>query len=173
VKLATVFPDNPGNGFPTIHAAVVYFSSRGVPEAVLDGVALTQLRTGAASALASRYLSRVDSSRLLIIGTGALAPTMAAAHCAVRPITRIDIWGRNRQRVEATIDAVGATVSPAIELRAVVSLGASAASADIICCATSSARPAESSIAPGSRGNCRTWLQAHARTHPRQRDHHL
>ena len=53
--------------------------------------ALTLRRTGAASALASGYLSRRDARRLLVVGTGALAPTMAEAHCAVnaRPIRRM------------------------------------------------------------------------------------
>ena len=48
--------------------------------------AVTWLRTGAASALASMYLSRVESTHLLIVGTGAPALHMALAHCTMRPI---------------------------------------------------------------------------------------
>ena len=86
VKLSAVYPDNPARGAPTIQSAVVVFSDRGAPVALLDGAWITQLRTGAASALASIYLSRPESRRLVIVGSGALAPFMAAAHCAVRPI---------------------------------------------------------------------------------------
>jgi ornithine cyclodeaminase/alanine dehydrogenase-like protein (mu-crystallin family) len=55
VKLATVFPDNQAKGLPTIQAAIVVFSETGAPMALLDGTIVTQLRTGAASALASKY----------------------------------------------------------------------------------------------------------------------
>src|SRR6185312_14455845 len=88
IKLATVFPDNSDKGLPTIQAALVVFSATGAPVALLDGAMVTRLRTGAASALASTYLSRADSAHLLIIGTGALAPYMALGHATVRPIRR-------------------------------------------------------------------------------------
>src|SRR5688572_26862501 len=57
VKLVSYFPDNPAAGRPTIQGAVVVFASTGAPLALLDGPTVTQLRTGAASALASQYLS--------------------------------------------------------------------------------------------------------------------
>ena len=86
VKLVTYVPENAGRGLPTVQAAVVAFSREGTPVAVLDGTMVTRIRTAAASALASKYLSRADSSRLTVVGTGALAPWMAAAHAVVRPI---------------------------------------------------------------------------------------
>lgn len=49
---------------------VFLFSANGTPEAIVDGTTVTRLRTGAASALASRYLSRPNSTRMVIIGTG-------------------------------------------------------------------------------------------------------
>ncbi|MGH8179727.1 MAG: ornithine cyclodeaminase family protein, partial [Steroidobacteraceae bacterium] len=85
IKLVTIFPDNGEKGLPTIQAALLVFSESGTPVAVLDGAMVTRLRTGAASALASSYLSRTDSEHLVVVGTGALAPYMALAHCAVRP----------------------------------------------------------------------------------------
>jgi ornithine cyclodeaminase/alanine dehydrogenase-like protein (mu-crystallin family) len=106
VKLSTYFPDNSSKAVPVIHAVVVVFSDEGAPVAILDGAAVTRLRTGAASALASTFLSRTDSTHLLILGTGALAPQMAEAHCAVRPITRISVWGRRCQAAEATAKAI-------------------------------------------------------------------
>ena len=49
-----------------------------------------------ASGLASRYLSRPESRRLLMIGTGALAPHLVRVHAKVRPIREVAIWGRTR-----------------------------------------------------------------------------
>src|SRR5437868_9077302 len=89
VKLATLFPDSVSSRLPAIQAAIVVFCDTGTPVALLDGTLVTRLRTGAASALASTYLSRADSSHLVVIGTGTLSPYMALAHCAARPITRI------------------------------------------------------------------------------------
>jgi alanine dehydrogenase len=141
VKLATVFPDNPKNGLPTIQAVIVVFSETGAPVAVLEGSVVTQLRTAAASALASKYLSRANSASLLIIGTGALPPTMAAAHCAVRPIIRVSVWGRRAERAVATAAAIRAAVNHNVEVLVSDSLEQTVATADIVSCATSSATP--------------------------------
>lgn len=141
VKLATVFPDNQAKGLPTIQAAIVVFSETGTPMALLDGAIVTQLRTGAASALASKYLSRADSSHLVIMGTGALAPSMAAAHCAIRPITRISVWGRRPEAAAATAATIRALVGHHIEVVVAPSPEEAVATADIVSCSTSSSTP--------------------------------
>jgi alanine dehydrogenase len=141
VKLATVFPDNRARGIPTIQAAIIVFSETGAPKAILDGAIVTQLRTAAASALASRYLSRADSQHLVIVGTGALAPTLAAAHCAVRPISRVSVWGRRRERAVLTAEAIRSLVQPEISIAVPESLEQAVAVADIVSCATSSVDP--------------------------------
>jgi ornithine cyclodeaminase len=152
VKLATVFPDNPANAVPTIQAAIVVFSKTGTPLALLDGGIVTKLRTGAASALASTYLSRTESKHLVIIGTGALAPFMAWAHCAVRPIERITIVGRLQQRAAVTSAAVRSLVDPNIEILVTQSAESAVATADIVSCATSSTAPvlAGNWLSPGA-----------------------
>jgi ornithine cyclodeaminase len=139
-KLLTIQPDNRPKGLLTVQGAVVVFANNGLPAAILDGTVLTQLRTGAASALASAYLSREDSSHLVIMGTGALAPVMATSHCAVRPIERISVWGRRADQANATANAIRALVSQA-EVRVVDSIEAAVAAADIVSCSTSSATP--------------------------------
>lgn len=141
VKLSTVFPDNPGCARPHIQGALVVFSEQGTPVALLDGAAVTRLRTAAASACASSYLSRDDSSHLLVVGSGALAPTMAQAHCAVRPIQRVSIWGRTAARVASAVQATQQVLSDSVHVIAVNELEPAVASADIVCCATSSAEP--------------------------------
>jgi ornithine cyclodeaminase len=141
VKLATVSPGNAAKGLPTVQAAIVAFSEDGTPIALIDGASVTQLRTAAASALASQYLSREDSAHLVVIGTGALAPYMAAAHCTVRQISRVSVWGRRHERAVATADAIRSLVASNVEVTAAQSVEDAVRSADIVTCATTSKTP--------------------------------
>jgi alanine dehydrogenase len=140
VKLATVFPDNRTKSLPSIQAALVVFSETGTPIALLDGAIVTQLRTGAASALASSFLSRQDSAHLVVIGTGALAPYMVLAHCTARRIKRVSIWGRRRANAASTVESIRELV-PDVAVDVSKSLENSVATADIVCCATRSSTP--------------------------------
>jgi alanine dehydrogenase len=140
-KVLTIFPDNRARQRPTVQGSIVVFAPSGAPVAVLDGTVLTRLRTGAASALASRYLSRRDSSQLVIVGTGSLAPAMAVAHCAVRPIKRVIVWGRRLDRAAVTASTIRSQLAPEIELLVPRSLEEAVRSADIVCCCTSSTEP--------------------------------
>jgi alanine dehydrogenase len=140
-KLVTVFPDNGARQLPTVHATIVVFSAAGVATAVLDGTSVTQLRTAAASALASTYLSRADSTHLAIVGTGALAPYMALAHCCVRPIERVEVWGRRQPRAVATAAKIRELVGPKVEVVATRSLQQALQRSQIVSCATTSSTP--------------------------------
>ena len=139
VKIATVFPDNAKVALPAVHAS--YFlmdASTGVPMAVLDGTELTVRRTAAASALASGYLSRQNASRLLMVGTGNLAPHLIEAHCTARSIDEVAIWGRRREaavELAERVNAAGRTVTISDNLES------SARDVDIISCATLSDEP--------------------------------
>ena len=111
VKVVTVSPDNNALAKPAVMGLYLLLDGRtGEPQALIDGQRLTQWRTAAASALAATYLARQDAERLLILGAGALAPFLARAHAAVRPIRRIGIWNRtfaNAEKVAASLAAVG------------------------------------------------------------------
>ncbi|HEX7006577.1 MAG TPA: ornithine cyclodeaminase family protein, partial [Alphaproteobacteria bacterium] len=101
VKLVTVFPDNGRRGLPAVMGAYLLLDgATGAPRALIDGPALTVRRTAAASALAARFLARADARRLLMAGTGALAPHLVRAHAAVRPIREVAIWGRSPDKAE-------------------------------------------------------------------------
>ena len=141
IKVVTYYPDNPSNGRPSIQASIVVFSTSGVPTAVVDGTMTTRLRTAAASALASRFLSRADCSVMTVLGTGALAPYMAAAHCQMRPIRRVLVWGRRRQRAEDTALTIRRLVGGSIAVEAIDSAEQAVAISDIVSCSTSSAEP--------------------------------
>jgi ornithine cyclodeaminase/alanine dehydrogenase-like protein (mu-crystallin family) len=139
VKIVTVFPRNLERGIASVGALYVLMDgTTGHPLALIDGEALTLRRTAAASALASTYLSREDARTLVVVGTGALAPFMAEAHCAVREISRVLVWGRHADRAERTAAALAARGLPA---RAVTALDRALAEADIVTCATTAREP--------------------------------
>ncbi|BDA84369.1 ornithine cyclodeaminase [Aureimonas sp. SA4125] len=139
VKMVSVVPDNGSRALPAIAGTYILASAlTGETLAIIDGACLTAWRTAAASALASQYLSRQDSANLLVVGTGALSARLAAAHASVRPIRRIAVWGRDRQKAgeaAARIRADGLDAEPVVDLEAAVR------SADIVSCATLSREP--------------------------------
>ena len=139
VKLVTVFPRNPERGLASVSALYVLLDgATGHPRALIDGEALTLRRTAAASALASTFLSRPDSHCLLVVGTGALASYLAAAHCAVRSLQRVLVWGRSTERAGAlarTLQGEGVPAQP------IADLPAGLAEADIVTCATTAREP--------------------------------
>jgi len=150
VKLVTVFPRNRQRGLASVSALYVLLDGQtGHPRVLLDGEALTLRRTAAASALASTYLSRPDSTRLLVVGTGALAPYMAAAHCAVRPIREILVWGRSATRAAALCKRLE---GEGLAARPVANLATGLATADIVTCATTAREPlvAGAQVRPGT-----------------------
>ena len=138
-KLVSVFPGNAGLGLPSVQGLYVLMDPRtGRPLAVLDGGELTARRTAAASALASRYLSRPDSRCLLMVGTGRLARHLPLAHAQTRPIERVLVWGRSPLQAEATAQALAAQ---GLRAQAVGSLAEAVPQADIVSCATLAAEP--------------------------------
>ena len=107
VKIVTVSPDNNAIGKPAVMGLYLLLDgSTGEPQALIDGQRLTQWRTACASALAASYLAREDASKLLVIGAGALAPFLARAHAAVRPIREIRIWNRTPANAEKAAAAL-------------------------------------------------------------------
>ena len=140
VKLATIAPSNAALGHATLHGIYVLFDGKtGIPRAVLDAGALTARRTAAASALASASLSRTDSTTLLMIGTGRVARQLISAHCSVRPVREVRIWGRSPEKASELADT--AEQETGIDCTSVADIETAAAGADIISSATSSQAP--------------------------------
>ena len=139
VKIATIHPGNAGMNLPSVHASYLLLNAgTGEPVALLDGAELTLRRTGAASALASKYLSRQDAAVFLMVGTGTLAPHLVAAHAAVRTFDEVMIWGR---RSEAAAELAEALAPASFALSVVDDLEEAVARADIVCCATLATEP--------------------------------
>jgi ornithine cyclodeaminase len=135
-KIVTVLPA----AAHTVQASLLVLDrDSGQPLAVMDGEALTLRRTAATSALAARYLARVDAGSLLLVGTGRLAAWMARAHAALRPgLRQLAVWGRDAaaaDRLAQTLRDEGLPALAAPELQAAVR------AADIVCCATTSLQP--------------------------------
>ena len=139
VKLVAVYPSNGQIDLPSIHGLYYLIDGNtGQPLATMDGARMTVWRTAAASALASTYLSRPESSTLTMIGTGALSPFMIRAHMAVRPITEVFLWNHNIRRAHELAEELrdqGLPVTSHPDL--VTAVGKS----DIVCAATLTTTP--------------------------------
>lgn len=139
VKLVTVFPGNATRDLPAVMGAYLLLDGKtGSPLALIDGPVLTAKRTAAASALAASYLARSDSERLLMVGTGALAPQLILAHAAVRPICNVLIWGRSPDKAARLAENLN---RGDFRVEATDDLEAAARGAHVISCATLSPEP--------------------------------
>jgi len=108
-------------GEPRIQGVCVVFDGETLaPSAVVDGIALTNVRTAAVSALAVRHLAVRDAQRLLVFGRGPQAHAHVEAMRAVRPIELVDLVGRDQAR--GGVDEL-------------------VAEADIVCCCTTAREP--------------------------------
>lgn len=139
LKLVSVYPDNNRRELPTIMGTYLLMAgATGEVIAQLDGAELTARRTVCASALASKYLSRSVSSRLLIVGSGRLARYLGFAHQAIRPLTHIDVWARNAKKAAEVVALYG---EAGFHCRLATDLQSACLEADIISCATLSNEP--------------------------------
>ncbi|WP_046866727.1 ornithine cyclodeaminase family protein [Microvirga massiliensis] len=140
VKMTTIVPGNVDRQLPSRWAIYVLFDPvTGEPTHALDGHTLTLHRTAAASALAATYLARKDAKCLVMVGTGTLAPYLIKAHCAVRPIEKVAIWGRRPERAQAV--AAGRPAGDAVQHIVATDLATAIRGADIISCATLASDP--------------------------------
>ena len=145
VKLVTFYPENGALGLHTHDALIALFRPEtGEPLCVMDGRVITEMRTAAASAVATRALASPDAEVLAILGTGVQARAHVDALRLVRPFRDIRIWGRTAVNAERCAEEVGAT--------AVASAQAAVQGADVVVTVTSSAEPV-------LRGG---WLEPHA-----------
>lgn len=103
IKIASGFFENYRFGLPSGSGMMVLVSARtGLPEALLlDNGYLTDVRTGAAGAVAARHLARTRVETVGIIGAGVQARYQALALRRVREFRRVLVWGRSRERAEA------------------------------------------------------------------------
>ena len=139
IKTINIAPGNAALGLPGLHASYLLCDGRtGAPLAVIDGDALTQRRTAAASALAARWLARADAKHLLVVGAGRIAAVLPHAYRAVRSLEQVTVWARDGGKAEALAVQLRSEGLPA---RAATDLQAACAQADIVSCATLATEP--------------------------------
>ncbi|MEU5952981.1 ornithine cyclodeaminase family protein [Streptomyces sp. NPDC047525] len=138
VKIATVTPGNAARDLPRVQGVYLLMDGEThTPLALLDGIALTSLRTPAVSGAAIKHLAVPEARRLLVFGTGPQAWGHVEAVRAVRPaLEHVDVVARNPERVAAFVDRcreAGLSAAPATP--------ADVATADVVCCCTTARAP--------------------------------
>ena len=148
VKVLSLYPDNPKFGRSSHCGLYLLFDGdTGLPVLCMDAAVLTEIRTAASTAVASRVLARPDSQVLAILGLGEQAHSDIAAMRAVHPIRRIIAWGRDRAKLEAFAAKNGTEIAE--------TAADAVAAADIVVTATPAKAPflSASMLRPGQHVN--------------------
>jgi alanine dehydrogenase len=155
IKTVSTFFGKPARGLPLIAATVLLHDAQtGAAKAIMDGVVITEIRTAAASALATDMLALPDAGRLALIGSGAQARSHLAAMAAVRPLTSVCVVGRSVASAERFVDE-HAELYPGVDFRSVATNDDAVRSADLVCAVSTSVEPVMSpaAVAPGTHIN--------------------
>ena len=141
-----------GKGMTFGHA-LVYSSTDGTLKAIIECDLLGQIRTGAASGLATKLLANPDAQTLGVIGTGRQSRSQVRAVCAVRPIKRVSVFARTQEQREAYAREMEKELG--IEVRPAPSAEACVGEADVVVTITKSAEPVfkGSALAKGAHVN--------------------
>ncbi|MFN3537924.1 MAG: ornithine cyclodeaminase family protein, partial [Brevundimonas sp.] len=138
-KLVSVYPENFGQGRPSHQGVITLFDpANGAPSALVHAGEVTRIRTACASAAATDVLARRDATRLTVLGYGEQAKAHVAAIAAVRPLSRVRVWGRSPDRARAFAADLH---SDAIPVEAVGDVREAVQNADIICTVTAAVEP--------------------------------
>ena len=141
VKINGNFPGNQDRfGLPTIQGVIVLADlTNGMPIAIMDSIEITIQRTGAATAVAAKYLAREDAAVVAIAGCGAQGRVQLRSIAAVRPIVEVHAYDTNaaaaRQFALEMAPVVGVPVRPSSDLSRAL------AASDIVVTCTTSRRP--------------------------------
>jgi ornithine cyclodeaminase/alanine dehydrogenase-like protein (mu-crystallin family) len=133
LKAVTFYPSNANRGIPT-HMATIFLvdPETGTPLAIMDGKLITEMRTAAVSAVATKLLAAPDSKILAILGSGVQARSHAEALRLVRNFEEIRVWSPTVEHAKQFAEEVGGTAVSAEE---------AVRGADVIVTATSSKTP--------------------------------
>ena len=134
LKEIVVAPDNAALGLdPHQGAVLLHDGETGVLRAVLNASAITEIRTAAVSAVATKLLARPDSRQVAILGAGVQARSHAQAMRAVIPELELRIWSRTRAHAEALALEAHAAVCETVE--------EALDGADVVCTCTAAREP--------------------------------
>jgi ornithine cyclodeaminase/alanine dehydrogenase-like protein (mu-crystallin family) len=134
LKEIVVVPTNPTRGLDThMGGVLLHDGTTGELVAIMNASPITEIRTAAVSAVATRALARPDAQRIAILGAGAQARGHVHAMRAVLDDPEIRIWARRLEAAEELAGEVGATVSPSVD--------AALFGAEVVCTTTASTEP--------------------------------
>lgn len=153
VKVVNLYPENADRGLSTHQATILLFDPEtGGLRAVLDGTRITEVRTAAVSAAATRLLAPSGASTLAILGSGAQARSHAEAMCAVRPIRDVRAWSPTADHLARFVQEAA---REGVEVTAANSAEAAVDGAEIVVVATAAREPVlrGSWLAPGCHVN--------------------
>ena len=116
LKIVSYYPPNAERGLPT-HMATIFLvdPQTGAPLAVMDGTLITEMRTAAVSAVATKLLSSPESRVLAILGSGVQARSHAEALRSVRAFDEVRVWSRNPENARRLAEEIGAKAMTAEE----------------------------------------------------------
>src|SRR5687768_6976871 len=141
VKLVTFYPGNAERGIETHMALVALFDpATGEPLVVMDGTYLTEMRTAAVSAAATRRLARKDARVLAILGSGVQARSHLELLSRVRPFQEVRVWSRTAASVERFVEGTRRRSAPPTVV-ACASAEEAVRGADVVVTATSATEP--------------------------------
>src|SRR6266699_3727036 len=147
LKAVTFYPSNAERGIPT-HMATIFLvdPQTGTPLAIMDGRLITEMRTAAVSAAATKVLSFPAAKILAILGSGVQAHSHAEALQFVRPFEEIRVWSPTKEHADRFAREIGATATSAEE---------AVRGADVVVTTTNSKMPVlkGSWLKPGSHVN--------------------
>ena len=164
IKVVAVMPRNHGTKYDSHQGGVLLFDTKhGQPLAMAEAAEITAIRTGAASALATRALARTDAADVAIIGSGVQAQSHLAALLAERKLRRVRVWSRNPDHASRFAKYESERYDIVIEIADNVEEAVSAA--DIICTTTSAAEPVLKGqwVSPGAHINAAGSSVPHTR----------
>jgi len=154
IKWVSVYPNNQNRNLPTVLATILLCDpNTGCPLAVMDGTYITKIRTGAAGAVAAKYLAKKDSSVIGMVGAGAQARTQLMATAKVLPkIEEVKVYDKYREAGLKYAEEMGAELG--INVRYVATIQ-EVTEADILVTTTPSTAPIVSSqlVRPGTHIN--------------------
>ena len=140
IKVITVFHANSEAGLPSHQGVVMLFDAKtGQPLMLFDALEITAIRTAAASAVATKLLSKKDASTLAIIGSGEQAKRHIEAILHVRKIKQINIWSRKEENAKKLSEEISGQYH--VPITVFNDTKEAVAHADIICTVTSSKEP--------------------------------
>ncbi len=100
-KIVSVYPDNPERGLPTVMATIILLDPpTGAPIAIMDGTWITDMRTGAAGGIATKYLARKESRIIGMVGAGRQARTQLMALACVLNVEKVKVCSKTLKDAE-------------------------------------------------------------------------